>query len=138
MSEPVELHEVTVERTTPEPIIRLMDANRRGLDLTFGAQRLMLEEALFVANEVLDRARTETHLFAEFISKLAGSHSVKDIGAMWRECGQHQLDFIRRDCDRVFRHGERVIEITSGLVNDRPRRISVGATMTPQSRTHQN
>jgi hypothetical protein len=65
--------------------------------------------------------RTESHLFAEFISKLAGSHSVKDWGTMSRECSQHQLDFIRRDCDRLFRHGERMIETASRLINSGPR-----------------
>ena len=36
---------------------------------------------------------------------------------MGSECGQHQLEFIRRDCDRVLRHGGRLIEATSNLLN---------------------
>ncbi len=95
---------------------RFANASDRALDLMFGIQRAMLEEVVFATTEVVDRARTETHLLAEFISKMAGSHSVKDIGSMCRECVQHQLDFIRRDCERVFRHGERMLETTSDLV----------------------
>ena len=36
------------------------------------------------------------------------------------ECGQHQIDFIRRDSDRIFKHGERMIETTSKLFSNRP------------------
>jgi hypothetical protein len=38
-----------------------------------------LGKIVFVADEWLDRARTETHLIAEFISKLATAHSVNNI-----------------------------------------------------------
>jgi thymidine kinase len=69
---------------------------------------------------MLDRARTETHLFNEFVSKMAGSHSVKDLRTMCEECGQHQIDVIRRDSERLFRHGERLLETTSKLLSDRP------------------
>ena len=75
---------------------------------------------MFAGNETLDRARTETHLFSEFVSKMAGSHSVKDLKTMWQDCGQHQIDFIRRDCERLFKHGERMIETTSKLFSNRP------------------
>ena len=63
---------------------------------------------------------TETHLFAEFSSKMAGAHSVKDLKTMYQECGQHQIDFVRRDSERIFKHGERMIEVTSGLFSNRP------------------
>ena len=75
---------------------------------------------MFAGNEMLDRARTETHLFSEFVSKMAGSHSVKDLKTMGEECGQHQIDFIRRDSERLFKHGERMIETTSKLLANRP------------------
>jgi hypothetical protein len=93
-------------------------ANEVALDFIFGVQRAMLDEVLFAVTEVLDRSQTETHLFDEFISKMAGSHSVKDIKMMCRECWQHQLDFLRRDCERLFRHGSRVLETTSNLFGD--------------------
>jgi hypothetical protein len=120
VSELAKLHDVAAESPL-DPAVRLADANRRALDFMSGAQRLWLEEMVFIANELMDRAQTETHLFAEFVSKLAGSHSVKDWGTMCRECTQHQVDFVRRDCDRLFKHGARVIEAASGLANNRPR-----------------
>jgi hypothetical protein len=99
---------------------RMTKANRNVLDFMLGAQKAMLEEIVFAGNEMLDRARTETHLFNEFVSKMAGSHSVKDLRTMCEECGQHQIDVIRRDSERLFRHGERLLETTSKLLSDRP------------------
>jgi hypothetical protein len=95
------------------------DANKRALHFMFGAQRMILEEMAFAAYAALDRVRTETHLFGEFASKLGAAHSVQDWKAMGSECGQHQLEFIRRDCDRMLKHGERLIEATSNLLNNR-------------------
>jgi hypothetical protein len=110
-----------VEQPAADAATRLTKENKRALDFMFGAQMVILEEMVFAANEMLDRARTETHLFSEFISKMAGSHSVKDLKTMCEECGQHQIDFVRRDCERLFRHGERMIETTSNLFSNRPR-----------------
>jgi thymidine kinase len=70
---------------------------------------------VFASNEMLERARTETHLFSEFVSKMAGSHSVKDLKTMCEECGRHQIDFLRRDNERLFKHGERMLETASKL-----------------------
>ena len=95
------------------------DANRKAVHFMLGAQRMMLEEAAFAAYATLDRVRTETRLFSEFASKLGAAHSVQDWKAMGSECGQHQLEFVRRDCDRMLKHGERLIEATSNLLNDR-------------------
>ena len=99
---------------------RMTTANRNVLDFMLGAQKAILEEIVFAGNEMLDRARTETHLFNEFVSKMAGSHSVKDLRTMCEECGQHQIDVIRRDSERLFRHGERLLETTSKLLSNRP------------------
>lgn len=99
---------------------RLTKANKHALEFMFGAQKVMLEEMVFASNEMLERARTETHLFSEFVSKMAGSHSVKNLKTMCQECGQHQIDFIRRDSERLFKHGERMIEVTSNLFSNRP------------------
>ena len=90
-------------------------ASKRTLDFLYGAQRVALEEAVFATQEWIDRARTETHLFAEFSSKLAGAHSVSNIKTMIEECGQHQIDFMRRDCDRIFTHSRRMIDAVSRL-----------------------
>ncbi len=94
-------------------------ANGRALDIMFGVQRAMLGEFVFAMAEVAERTRTETHLFNEFVSKMAASHSVRDIRTMWTECCKHQLDFVRRDCNRLFRHGERMIDRTARLFENR-------------------
>ncbi len=93
--------------------------NQSALELMLGAQRMLFEEMVFLGDEVMERTRTETHLFSEFVTKMAGAHSVRDVRTMCQECGQHQLDFIRRDTERLFRHGERMIAATSNLINGR-------------------
>jgi hypothetical protein len=95
------------------------DANKKALHFMLSAQRMMLEEAVFAAYATVDRVRTETHLFSEFASKLGAAHSVQDWKAMGNECGQHQVEFMRRECDRALRHGERLNEATSNLLNSR-------------------
>ncbi len=121
MTEPARLHDVTPEEPEPDAIARLSEANKHAVDFLFGAQRIFLEDLVFLGDELLDRFRTEAHLFAEYVSKLAESHSVKDLKTMCQECGQHQLDFIRRDCERIFKHGERMLNTTSRLIDIRPR-----------------
>jgi hypothetical protein len=107
-----------VEREQPaDSATRQVDANKQTLHLMLGAQRMMLEEMAFAADAMIDRVQTETHLWSEFASKLASSHSMRNLNA---GIGKHQLEFIRRDCDRLIRHGERLIEATSSLLdNDR-------------------
>ena len=109
-----------VEQSAIDAAARLTKANQRALDFMMGAQRVMLGEMAFAGNELLERTKTEMHLFSEFVSKMAGSHSVRDLKTMYRECGQHQIDFIRRDSDRLFKHGERIIETTSNLFGKPP------------------
>jgi len=99
---------------------RMAKANQRAANFMFGAQKLMLEELVFAGNEVLDRTRTEAHLFSEFVSKMAAAHSVSDIRAMYEECGKHQIEFIRRDRDRLFKHGDRMIEAAASLFKHHP------------------
>jgi len=108
------------EQSSAEATTRISKANKHALDFMVGAQKVMLEEMVFAGNELLERARTETHLFSEFISKIAGSHSVKDLKTMCEECGQHQIDFVRRDSEWLFKHGERMLETTSNLFSSRP------------------
>jgi hypothetical protein len=95
------------------------DANKQALHFMLGAQRMMLEEAVFTAYATLDRVRSETHLVGEFAAKFAEAHSVRDLNAMARECGTHQLEFVRRECDRLLRHGERLVEASSTLLDNR-------------------
>ena len=110
-----------VEQSAAEAATRLTAANKHALDFMMGAQKMLLEEMVFAGNELLERSRAETHLLSEFVSKMAGSHSVKDLKTMGQECAQHQLDFIRRDSERLFKHGERMIEVTTNLFNSRPK-----------------
>ena len=93
--------------------------NQSALEFMLGAQKMMLEELVFFGDEMLERTRTETQLFTEFVAKMAGAHSVRDVKTMCQECGQHQLDFFRRDSERLFRHGERMIAATSNLIGGR-------------------
>jgi hypothetical protein len=110
----------TVEQSTAEAAMRLTAANKHVRDFMIGAQKLLFEEAVFAGSELFERSWSEMHLLSEFVSKMAGSHSVKDLRTMGAECAQHQLDFIRRDSDRIFKHGERMIEATTNLFNSRP------------------
>ena len=93
--------------------------NQSALEFMLGAQKMMFEEFAFLVDEMLERTRTETQLFTEFAAKMAAAHSVKDVRTMCQECGQHQLDFLRRDSERLFRHGERMIAATSNLISGR-------------------
>jgi hypothetical protein len=93
--------------------------NQGALQFMLGAQKMMFEEWVFLGDEMLERTRTEMQLFTEFVAKMASAHSVRDVKAMCQECGQHQLDFFRRDSERLFRHGERMIAATSNLISGR-------------------
>jgi hypothetical protein len=95
---------------------QIIKANKYAFSLWAGSQNVLLDEMMFAGNELLERAIAETRIFNEFGSKLAEVHSVKDLGTMYQECTKHQLDFIRRDTERLLRHSERVIDNTSKLV----------------------
>ena len=105
----------------PEAVVetRLSKADKHVVHLMMGIQTAMLKETVFAGYEMFDRTRTEMHLFAEFLSKIAGAHSAGDIKTMWEECSRHQLDFIRRDCERLFKHGDQMIETASKLFSNR-------------------
>jgi hypothetical protein len=120
MAELSEQSAALVEQSVADTATRLTKANKNALDFLMGAQKVMLEEIVFAGNEMLERTRTETHLLSEFVSKMAGSHSVGDLKTMYEECGRHQIDFIRRDNDRLFKHGERMIETTTKLFSKSP------------------
>jgi hypothetical protein len=110
-SRPNAISEATVDMSE-----RVVLSNKHAFELMIGAQQIMLEELLFAGNEALERARTETHLLAEFASKLASVHSVRGIQAMVQECGRHQIDFLRRDSERVYKHGQRMIDAGVNLM----------------------
>ena len=100
---------------------RFSRANKNALEFIFGAQMMLLDEIVFAGNEIVDRTRTETHLLSEFVSKVAGSHSVRDLRTMYEECSRHQIDFLRRETERLFRHAQRMLDAASSLLANRPR-----------------
>jgi hypothetical protein len=106
-------------RSTVNGEVEASELNQSALEFTLGAQRIMLEELVFLGDEILERTRTEMQLFTEFVTKMAGAHSVRDVRALCQECGQHQLDFLRRDTERLFKHGERMIATSSKLISGR-------------------
>ena len=93
--------------------------NQGALQFMLGAQKMMFEELGFLGGEMLERTRTEMHLVTEFVAKMASAHSGWDVKTMCQECGQHQLDFFRRDSERLFKHGEQMIAATSNLISGR-------------------
>jgi hypothetical protein len=106
--------------STAKGEVQASQLNQNAVEFVIGAQRLMFEELVFYTDEMLERTRTEMRLFTEFAAKMAGAHSVKDVNTMCRECGQHHLDFLRRDSARLFKHGERIIATTSHLISGDP------------------
>ena len=117
-----------IEESVANTVTRLTKTNRNALDFMFGAQKALLDEMVFAGNEMFDRTRTEMHLLSEFVSKVAGSHSVKGLKTMGMECAQHQINFVRRDSERIFKHGERMIEATAKSVQQPAHRDEFGAT----------
>jgi hypothetical protein len=109
-----------IEQSTGDVENRIDEARNRAASFIFGTQKLMLEELVFAGNEMFERAQTETHLLSEFVSKMAGAHSVKDIRTMYEECAKHQIEFARRDCDRLLKNGEHMIEGASKLFKSHP------------------
>lgn len=116
MSDVSEQSYATDEPLATDAASQLVKANKYAFSLWAGSQNVVLDEMMFAGNEWLERATAETKIFNEFISKLAEAHSVRDIGKMYQECTKHQLDFIRRDTERLLKHSDRMIDSTSKLV----------------------
>jgi hypothetical protein len=106
----------TSEQLAADATSRLTKANKYAFSFMTGARNVLLDEMLFAGNEFFDRAVAETKIFDEFLHKLAEARSVKDYGTMYQECTKHQLDFLRRDTERLWKHSERMIDNTAKLV----------------------
>jgi hypothetical protein len=50
---------------------------------------------------------------------MAAVHSVNGIREMAQECARHQIDFARRDSERLFSHGQRSIQTAAKLLSRR-------------------
>lgn len=113
MSEP---SGVTNGPSHTDPAAQLARANGYAISLLSGLRDIMLDEMVFAGTEFLERAVAETAIFNEFLAKLAEAHSIRDYSAMCQTCTRHQLDFIRRDTERVLKHSERTIDNAAKLV----------------------
>jgi len=110
-------HDVTTESHRAEDAVsQAMSASKYALKFFVATGNMMLGELLFAGSEFVERAVAETRLFNEFLAKTAEAHSVRDIGTMSVECSRHQLEFFRRDSERLFRHGERMIDNAAKLM----------------------
>jgi hypothetical protein len=118
MTDVSEQSSATNEPLATDAASQVAKANKYAFSLWVGSQNVFLDEMMFVGNELLERAIAETKIFNEFVSKLAEAHSVKDLGTMYQECTKHQLDFIRRDTERLLKHSDRVIDNTSKLIEN--------------------
>ncbi|MES2195132.1 MAG: hypothetical protein V4517_11990 [Pseudomonadota bacterium] len=116
MTDVSEQSSATHEPLATDAASQLAKANKYAFSLWAGSQNVLLDEMMFAGNELLERAIAETRIFDEFVSKLAEAHSVKDLGKMYQDCTRHQLDFIRRDTERLLKHSDRMIDNTSKLV----------------------
>lgn len=117
MSDASEQSSATNEPLATDAGSQLTKANKYAFSLWAGSRNVLLDEMMFAGNEWLERATAETKIFNEFISKLAEAHSVRDLGKMYQECTKHQLDFIRRDTERLLKHSDRMVENTTKLVD---------------------
>jgi hypothetical protein len=116
MTELAEPRVATSEQLATDATSQLTKANKYAFSFMTGARNVLLDEMLFAGNEFFDRAVAETKIFDEFLHKLAEAHSVKDYGSMYQECTKHQLDFLRRDTERLLKHSERMIDNIAKLV----------------------
>ncbi len=117
----VSVRDIVTGQSSADAAARFSDASKDALNLMMGVQTAMLQEMMFAGHEMLDHTRTEMHLLAELASKIASAHSVGDYKRMWAECSRHQLDYMRRDTDRLLRHGEQMIETATKLFGNQPR-----------------
>lgn len=104
---------------------QFVSMNKRSIDLFFKVQKAVLEELIDVSNDTLERTSAEFSIANEFASKIAEAHSANGLRQVYEECGQHQVDFIRRDSERAFKHWQRFLDRTSKIfLNQPPEKLS--------------
>src|ERR1700694_17686 len=108
--------DIAIGDRSESTVTQVAKANKHVFHCILAVQGAVFEEMVYASCVALDRARIEMQLFTEFPSKMAAAHSVRDIKTMCEECSRHQIDFIRRENERLFKHGERMIETTSNLI----------------------
>ena len=87
-----------------------------GVNTIRNAQKAMAAEAFLNVSETADRFRSEVHLWNEMLSKMAAAQSIRDLAVAWQECSRHQIDFARRETDRMLDHGVHAIDLVAGLL----------------------
>lgn len=103
---------------------QFIETSRQALGVTFGMQRMMLNEMAKASDEIFDRVRAEIEIASEFIARLATAHSVKEIATACNDCGQHQAEAFRQDSELLLRHSQRFYEEASRVLAPAPSRIN--------------
>jgi hypothetical protein len=105
----------TSQRSPSDTPGMLVELNKRALHLLFDTQRVILSEMVTAGDEILEDARAEMLLAAEFAAKISEARSVDNIRTVLKECGQHQMDVFSRESQNLLRRNLRVVEATSQL-----------------------
>lgn len=103
---------------------QFIETGRQALGVTFGMQRVMLNEIAKASDEIFDRVRAEIEIASEFIARLATAHSVKEIATACNDCSQHQAEAFRQDSQMLFRHSQRFYEEASRVLTPTLSRIN--------------
>jgi len=99
---------------------QFIETGRHALDVTFGVQKVMLDEMARAGDEILERMRAEIEIASEFVARLASAHSVKEIATACNDCGQHQAEAFRQDSRMLFQQTQRLYERTSRVLAPTP------------------
>ena len=98
----------------------LTQSGKQAMSFFSGLRKLIGDEMRSTREEMIDHARSETELFNDLMSKLAQAHSANDLRTAYELCGQHQVDLLQRNSQRLFEHARRSISATSKLFEKEP------------------
>ncbi len=107
-----ELHEQTPtgQKLVSDITTQLAEANKRGLQFSLGAQKAILDEMIEAGSSALEHTQAQMNVASEFASKIAEAHSFKDIIKVYQDCGQHQMDVVRKESQRFVAHGRELLD----------------------------
>jgi len=111
-----------VNESGPAALEQFTRSGRQAVDLAFELQKAYLDEMAQASDEAMERLRSEMEIGAEFVARMACAHSVHEIASAFSDCGGHQADVLRRDSERMLRHGQRIYEQVSRLFAETARR----------------
>ena len=103
---------------------QIIETGRYALEVSFGVQRMMLEELAKAGDEMLECMRAEIEIASEFIARLASAHSVKEITTACNDCGHHQAEAFRQDSQMLLQQTQRLYEQTSRLLAPAPNTVN--------------